>query len=143
MTTAAGYSGRPLAQKLGLNSGATVTVIAPPSNYRKLLGSISKSLIFNDTVATNAAFVHLFVTKRAELQKRLRQIRSKLADHGTVWVSWPKKTSGVETDVTEDLIRAVALPLQFVDVKVCAVDDVWSGLKLVIRREHRNSSNKK
>ena len=139
----AGYSGKPLSQKLGITAGATISAISAPSNYRKLLGSISKSVIFSDTVAKNAPFVHLFVIKRAELQKRLTQIRSKLADTGVVWVSWPKKTSGVETDVTEDVIRGVALPLEFVDVKVCAVDDVWSGLKLVIRREHRKESSPK
>jgi hypothetical protein len=133
----AGYSGKPLAQKLGITAGAKISVINPSSDYPRLLGSISKSLTFNDTVTKNSTFVHLFVIKRAELQKRLTQIRSKLADNGVVWVSWPKKASGVETDVTEDVIRAVALPMEFVDVKVCAVDDVWSGLKLVIRREHR------
>ena len=139
----AGYSGKPLAQKLGITSGATISAIHAPYDYRKLLGSISKSLIFNDTVAKNATFVHLFVIKREILQKLLGQFRPKLADTGVVWVSWPKKTSGVETDVTEDVIRAVALPLDFVDVKVCAVDDVWSGLKLVIRRERRKGSNRK
>lgn len=136
----AGYSGKPLAQKLGIRSGAALSVIKGPSDYRKLLGSISKSLIFNDTIAKNATFVHLFVTKRTDLQKSLRQIRPRIADTGVVWVSWPKKTSGVATDVTEDVIRAIALPLEFVDVKVCAVDAVWSGLKLVIRREHRKGS---
>lgn len=139
----AGYSGKPLAQKLGINSGTTISAIHAPSDYRKLLGSINKSLIFNDTVAKDATFVHLFVTKRGELQKLLRQIRSKLADTGVVWVSWPKKTSGVATDVTEDVIRAVALPLDYVDVKVCAVDEVWSGLKLMIRRESRKGLNRK
>ena len=139
----AGYSGKPLAQKLGITAGATISVINPSSDYPRLLGSISKSLTFNDTVTKNSTFVHLFVIKRAELQKRLTQIRSKLADNGVVWVSWPKKASGVETDVTEDVIRAVALPMEFVDVKVCAVDDVWSGLKLVIRREHRKDSSRK
>jgi len=133
----AGYSGKPLAQKLGITAGTTISVINPPSDYPRLLGSISKSLTFNDTVTKNSTFVHLFVIKRAELQKRLTQIRSKLADNGVIWVSWPKRASGVETHVTEDVIRAVALPMEFVDVKVCAVDDVWSGLKLVIRREHR------
>ena len=139
----AGYSGKPLAQKLGISPSAAISAINAPPDYRKLLGSISKSVIFTDTVAKNATFVHLFVIKRAELQKLLRQIRSKLADTGVVWVSWPKRGSGVETDVTEDVIRAVALPMDFVDVKVCAVDDVWSGLKLVIRREHRKGSTGK
>ena len=137
----AGYSGKPLTQKLGVKPGAAISVINAPSHYRKLLGPISKSLIFNDKAAPNAPFVHIFVTRRGDLEKNLRQIRSKLADDGLVWVSWPKKTSGVTTDVTEDVVRAVALPLNFVDVKVCAVDDIWSGLKLVIRREHRKGRN--
>ena len=139
----AGYSGKPLPQKLGVNPGAVISVINAPSHYRKLLGPISKSLILNDAVAPNAPFVHLFVLTRGDLQRNLRKIRSKVADDGLVWVSWPKKTSGVTTDVTEDVVRAVALPLNFVDVKVCAVDDIWSGLKLVIRREHRKERNKK
>ena len=84
-----------------------------------------------------AGFVHLFVTKRSDLERVLRQLRHKVADTAMVWVSWPKKSAGVQTDVTEDVIRIVALPLGFVDVKVCAVDQTWSGLKLMIRRELR------
>ncbi len=133
----AGYSGTPLPQKLGIKPSSTVTVIDEPANYRQLLGSVAKSVQFTDQVAKDAAFVHLFAKERSKLDKSLRQLQTKLADAGIVWVSWPKKASGVQTDITEDVIRAVALPLGFVDVKVCAVDDTWSGLKLMIRREHR------
>ena len=84
--------------------------------------------------------MHLFATKRSELQKKLATLRKQLADDGTLWVSWPKKSAGVSTDVTEDVIRAVALPLGFVDIKVCAVDETWSGLKLMVRRTNRKST---
>jgi hypothetical protein len=139
----AGYSGTPLAQKLGIKSGMNVAVINPPSNYRRLLGSDGRSVTFSDRTPNDASFVHLFVTRRSELEKNLPALRNKVADTGTVWVSWPKKSSGVQTDVTEDVIRAVALPLGFVDVKVCAVDETWSGLKLMIRREQRKEGGKK
>jgi hypothetical protein len=79
----------------------------------------------------------VFVTQRRDLEKQLRQLRKQLADDGTLWISWPKKSARMDTDVTEDVIRSVALPLGLVDVKVCAVDEIWSGLKLVIRREER------
>jgi hypothetical protein len=82
-------------------------------------------------------FVHLFATARSELEKNLRLLWEQLDRAGTVWVSWPKKSAGVSTDITEDVIRQVALPLGFVDIKVCAVDETWSGLKLVIRKELR------
>ena len=133
----AGYSGTPLPQKLGIKPGAIIAVINAPANYRKLLGPVSNEVKFSERAGGRAEFVHLFVTKRSDLVKKLRELRNKLADTGILWVSWPKKASGVQTDVTEDVIRVVALPLDFVDVKVCAVDETWSGLKLVIRREHR------
>ena len=81
--------------------------------------------------------VHLFTKSAAELSVKLRKFRDRMRDDATVWVSWPKKSSRVPTDITEDVIRAIALPMGFVDIKVCAVDEVWSGLKLVIRRELR------
>lgn len=133
----AGYSGTPLAQKLGLKPGMDVALINPPTNYRKLLGPAAQALNFSDSAGNHAEFVHLFVTKRSDLERTIRQLRKKVADTAAVWVSWPKKSAGVQTDVTEDVIRAVALPLGFVDVKVCAVDETWSGLKLMVRRELR------
>jgi hypothetical protein len=131
----AGYSGTPLAQKLGVKK--TVTVINEPEGYRELLGDAASALIFSDRVMNGSDFVHFFTTRRSELQKQLKKLRGKIADAGIVWVSWPKKSARLSTDVTEDVIRAIALPLGFVDVKVCAVDDTWSGLKLMIRRENR------
>jgi len=132
-----GYSGTPLPQKLGIKAGTRVSVINAPKNYRMLLGKLPEDVEFANRPGAAAPFVHLFVTRRAELAKRLPPLRKQLADDGTLWVSWPKKSARVPTDVTEDVIRAVALPLGLVDVKVCAVDEIWSGLKLVIRRKER------
>ncbi len=138
----AGYSGTPLVQKLGIKSGATVALIHAPANYRRLLDKIPANVRFSNRASVGAEFVHLFTQSRRELETSLKKLRKILADAGTVWVSWPKKSSGVTTDVTEDVIRTVALPLGFVDVKVCAVDETWSGLKLMIRLENRRSKTK-
>jgi hypothetical protein len=134
---AAGYSGTPLPQKLGIKPGMNIALINAPANYPQLLGSVARTLTVSDSAGIHSGFVHLFVTKRTTLEKTLRQLRKKAADTATIWVSWPKKSAGVATDVTEDVIRSVALPLGFVDVKVCAVDETWSGLKLMVRRELR------
>lgn len=139
----AGYSERPLAQKLGIKAGARIVVIDPPANYRKLLGGSGRNMQFAHRAGADLSFIHYFATRRSELEKQLALLRQKLADTGTLWVSWPKKSAGVATDVTEDVIRAVALPLGFVDIKVCAVDETWSGLKLMIRLENRKSASPK
>jgi hypothetical protein len=133
----AGYSGTPLAQRLGIKPAMTVTVINEPADYRQLLGEDADGVEFSDRTRTDSSFVHLFTTRRSELEKQLSRLRMKLLDTCTVWVSWPKKSAGVPTDITEDVIRAVALPLGFVDVKVCAIDETWSGLKLMVRRTNR------
>ena len=133
----AGYSGTPLPQKLGIKPGLAVVTINAPANYRRLLGIIPEGVAFSDRLKPDSTFVHAFIQKRNELEQRLSVLRKKIADTGTVWVSWPKKSSGVPSDVTEDVVRAVALPLGFVDVKVCAIDETWSGLKLMVRRTNR------
>jgi len=133
----AGYSGTPLAQKLGIKPAMTVTVINEPANYRPLLGKGVDGVEFSDRTRTESAFVHLFATRRSELKKQLSRLRKEIPDTSTIWVSWPKKSARVPSDVTEDVIRAVALPLGFVDVKVCAIDETWSGLKLMVRRANR------
>jgi len=138
--TMAGYSGTPLPQKLGIKPGLTIVLINEPANYRKLLGKLPDHVSFSDCIAANSTFVHLFSTKRNELEKKLSILRGKISDNGTIWVSWPKKSANAPTDITEDVIREVALPLGLVDIKVCAVDETWSGLKLMIRRENRKSS---
>ena len=136
----AGYSSTPLAQKLGMKSGGTVVLINEPANYRELLGKAANDVRFTNRVHADSQFIHFFTQGRGELEKQLARLRSKIADAGILWVSWPKKSAGVPTDVTEDVIRAVALPLGFVDTKVCAVDEIWSGLKLMIRRTNRRST---
>jgi hypothetical protein len=133
----AGYSGTPLPQKLGIKPGLSVVTINAPTNYRRLLGTIPEGVTFSDRLRPESSFIHVFAKKRSELSNRLAVSREQIADTGTVWVSWPKRSSGVPTDVTEDAVRAVALPLGFVDVKVCAIDETWSGLKLMVRRENR------
>ncbi len=133
----AGYSGTPLPQNLGIKPGLNIVTLNAPTNYRRLLGTIPEGVTFSNRLKPNPNFVHVFIKKRGELEKRLSILREKIVDTGTVWVSWPKKSSGVPTDVTEDVVRAVALPLGFVDVKVCAIDETWSGLKLMVRRENR------
>lgn len=134
-----GYSGTPLAQKLGIKAGQKVAMIGAPAGYRKLLAPLPKGVAFPTKIDAEAPFVHLFVKERKTLEKELKRLRRLLAEAGVLWVSWPKKSSGVATDITEDVIREVCLPLGFVDVKVCAVDETWSGLKLMIRRENRQS----
>ena len=138
--TMAGYSGTPLPQKLGIKEGTIVVVVDAPENYRKLLGQIPSGVNFATRPVGNSKFIHLFVKERRLLQQHLQSLRRKIAEDAAIWVSWPKKSSGVPTDITEDVIRAVALPLGFVDIKVCAVDETWSGLKLMIRRENRKST---
>jgi len=135
----AGYSGMPLPQKLGIKPGLMVVTINAPANYRRLLGQIPDGVTFSERLKSGSSFVHLFTSRRSEIQKKMPILRNKLSDNGTIWVSWPKKSSGISTDVTEDVIREIALPLGFVDIKVCAVDETWSGLKLMIRRENRKS----
>ena len=133
----AGYSKTPLAQKLGLKPEIKVAALNAPAGYRKLLAPVPAGVSFVDKATAGAGFVHLFVRERRVLEKELKRLRKLLDDAGVVWISWPKKSSGIATDITEDVIREVCLPLGFVDVKVCAVDDTWSGLKLMIRREER------
>jgi hypothetical protein len=135
----AGYSKTPLGQKLGIKAGTKVVVLGAPLGYRKWLAPLPEGVSFHEKAIAGSAFVHLFVTERRILEKELKRLRKLLADAGTLWVSWPKKASGVATGITEDVIREVCLPLGFVDVKVCAVDETWSGLKLMVRRENRKA----
>ena len=134
----AGYSGTPLWKKLGYRDGLVAWVKNGPANYVSLLNlPRDLSVTWVARPKRGIGFVHLFATARSELEKNLRLLWEQLDRGGTVWVSWPKKSAGVSTDITEDVIRQVALPLGFVDIKVCAVDETWSGLKLVIRKELR------
>ena len=133
----AGYSGTPLAKKLGIRERDKVHVLGAPKSYRALLEPLPPTVEFASKLDRSIHLVHVFTTERVALAKVLRSCRDRLDPQATVWVSWPKKSAKVPTDITEDTIRELALPLGFVDVKVCAVDDVWSGLKLVVRKELR------
>jgi len=136
-TTSAGYSGTPLARKLGIAGGSRVLALEAPAGYLDWLAPLPDGVRFVKELSADVDVVHLFVERRAVLEAQLGTLRDRIAPAAAVWVSWPKKAAKVPTDVTEDTIREVALPLGFVDVKVCAVSAVWSGLKLVIRRELR------
>jgi hypothetical protein len=133
-----GYSRTPLAKKLGFKPGTKVVVVgAVPTEYESWLAPLPERVTLTSKGKPPLEAVHVFVTKRAELEKHLKHLRTALVPDGYVWISWPKRTSKVPTSITEDVIREVCLPLGFVDIKVCAVSEVWSGLKLVIRVSER------
>lgn len=129
-----GYSGTPLEKKLSLKDGTTVLFHAMPDSLRAAIAGVS---LAEQAHPDGAEAAHIFTTDRAELNRLLSDLRHHIAPRGFVWVSWPKKASSVPTDITEDVIRDICLPMGWVDVKVCAVDAVWSGLKLMIRKELR------
>ena len=132
-----GYSGTPLAKKLGILEGSRVAVIGGDPGYAALLAPLPPNVEIGGEAGPRTDIVHLFVTRREELQERLSVLRRSLKPDAALWVSWPKKAAKVATTITEETIRELALPLGFVDIKVCAVTEVWSGLKLVIRKELR------
>ena len=131
------YSGTPLARKLSLRDGMRVWFDGMPEDVFDEIAEYALELTFVANPADGIDAAHVFVTERAVLETRLKSLRGQIASDGQVWVSWPKQASKVPTDITEDTIRELCLPLGFVDTKVCAVDEVWSGLKLVIRKELR------
>jgi hypothetical protein len=133
----AGYSGTPLAKKLGIKPGTTLHPVNAPANYASLVDPLPEDVRVVRRAANDLDVVHLFTRTRSELIELLDRYKSRIKQNGTIWVSWPKKTSGIPSEITEDTVREVALPLGLVDIKVCAVDDIWSGLKLVIRKENR------
>ena len=134
-----GYSGTPLARKLGIGEGSTVFAKGAPDNYLALLAPLPAGVTIASRLSQRVDVVHLFTTSRTLLARELAALRRAMREDAAIWVSWPKRSAKVPTDVTEDVIRAVALPLGLVDVKVCAVDETWSGLRLVIRREERRA----
>jgi hypothetical protein len=135
--TPSGYSGTPLAGKLGLAAGKTLLTLGAPPNYADLIGPAIGELKRAKSPGPTVDIVHMFTASRSRLATALLDCRRQLRADAVVWVSWPKKASGVPTDVSEDTIREVALPLGFVDIKVCAVDATWSGLKLMVRKDRR------
>lgn len=133
----AGYSGTPLAKKLGIKEGYKIYIKNPPPNYMDLISPVPEGVKIIRRLSTELDMIHLFTKSRAELTANIENFMHRIKQDGMIWVSWPKKSAKVPTDVTEDLIREVILPRGLVDVKVCAIDEVWSGLKLVIRKENR------
>jgi hypothetical protein len=137
----AGYSGTPLWKKLGYKTELTCYVDGARKQYLSLLSlPVDVEVSWLAGPESDMKFVHLFVSDTSKLKKKLESYRRKIAPDGVIWVSWPKKTSGVATDITENGIREVALPIGLVDIKVCAIDEVWSGLKLMIRKEQRENA---
>jgi hypothetical protein len=134
---APGYSGKSLAAKLGIGACIEVLAIDAPADYPDWIAPLPPGARIVRRAAAGTCFVHLFVTERAVLARELSARRKSLPADAVLWVSWPKKASKVPTDITEDVIRELALPLGWVDVKVCAVSEVWSGLKLVVRKALR------
>ncbi len=132
-----GYSGTPLARKLGLKAPLKLLAINAPKEYKSWLGELPQGVSLVTKAGGPVEAAHVFTTESAFLDMTLSRMRKDLKQDGFVWVSWPKKASKVTTDITEDIIREIALPLGFVDIKVCAVSEVWSGLKLVIRVSER------
>lgn len=133
----AGYSGTPLVKKLGITEGTRVLTKHAPEDYAHLLEATPPGVVFETRLSRETDIVHLFATRKDHLKRELVALRKGLQGTGVIWISWPKKASKQQTDITENTIRELALPLGFVDIKVCAVSEVWSGLKLVIRKELR------
>jgi hypothetical protein len=133
----AGYSGTPLAKKLGIKPGAVLYLDDAPAGYVGLLAPLPAGVTLAAKPVSGLDLVHLFTKTRSGLLKGLTRYKDKIKQEGTIWVSWPKKASGIPSEISENTVRELALPLGLVDIKVCAVDDVWSGLKLVIRKENR------
>ena len=137
----AGYSGTPLATKLGIKPATKLFTVAAPGHYDELLAPLPDD-VKRVRKIDDADLAHFFVTARARLDKELRAAVPKMKQDAAIWISWPKKSSKVETDITEDTVRELALPLGLVDIKVCAVDEIWSGLKLVIRKQLRKPAGR-
>ena len=133
----AGYSGTPLARKLGIKDGFLVVTINAPDNYAELIEPLPNAVSIYDCSAVDADLIHLFTNSRDELFGKLAEYARQIKQNGSIWVSWYKKAAKLPTEITEDTVREAAFPLGLVDVKVCAVDEKWSGLKLVIRKENR------
>ena len=134
---ASGYSGQPLVAKLGIKPDTRIAILNAPKGYDRVLGKLPPRVTRRPSVAGSLDFIQFFTDRRGELERRFPALERALAPAGMLWISWPKKSSGVTTDLTEDAIRAIGLAHGLVDVKVAAVDEVWSGLKFVRRVKNR------
>ena len=134
---ATGYSGTPLAKKLGIKPGFKIRLINPPDYYYDLFSDLPSDIKELKDEKTKKDFIHYFAKNTAQLYKDIKQLRQEIEENGMIWISWYKKSAKIETDLTENIIRDIALSNELVDVKVCAIDEIWSGLKLVIRLKDR------
>ena len=131
--SSSGYSGTPLAKKLGIKEGFKIKIVAAPEYYFNLFETFPDGVeILDDCNNSSKDLIHFFSKEANDLYKQLPLLQKEIVSNGSIWISWPKKASKIDTDITEDVIRSLALSIGLVDVKVCAVDAVWSGLKLVI-----------
>ena len=133
----AGYSGTPLAKKLGIKEGFSVLALNAPDNFEELLQPLPAGVSLSASLKSETDVIHFFTNSRDELFRGLAVYRKLIKQNGSIWVSWYKKAAKLPTEITEDTVREAAFPLGLVDIKVCAVDEKWSGLKLVIRKENR------
>lgn len=135
--TTSGYSNRPLAEKLGIKAGHTLAVLGEPDGFRDWLAPLPDGVRARKSIGRSPDVVMIFAKRRVALPRRVAQAAKAIFPDGAIWVGWPKKSSNVPSDVTGDVVREIALPLGLVDTKVCAISDVWSGLRIVWRRELR------
>ena len=135
----AGYSQTPLAKKLGLKSGLKIRIINQPDHYFKLFTDLPPGIQVLTDKKSRKNFIHYFVQKASDLEKNILSLRNEIEEDGVIWISWYKKASKIPTDITEDVVRKLALENGLVDVKVCAIDEIWSGLKLVIPVKNRTT----
>ena len=133
----AGYSATPLARKLGIKDGMSIAARGAPDHFAALLEPLPAGVRWKQQLRAPIDLIVAFFTQRSEIARIWPRLTSAGGDRGTIWVAWPKKSSGAATDCTEDVFRAELVPTGWVDVKVCAIDDTWSGLKFVLRVEHR------
>ncbi|HUF03112.1 MAG TPA: hypothetical protein VMM38_02955 [Aridibacter sp.] len=133
----AGYSGTPLGEKLGIKEGLRIFVKNAPEEYLQWIAPLPYNVVFSSRIEGDIDLAHVFVSERSELSSLLEALYDPISPDGMIWVSWQKKASKIPTEITEDVVREIALPMGLVDVKVCAVSEIWSGLKLVIRKELR------
>lgn len=139
----AGYSGTPLVKKLGIKPGTTIAILNPPDDFDDTLGPLPDDITIRGRLRGPLDLILFFTTARADLERQFPALVHALDADGSLWISWPKRSSGTSTDLTEDVLREVALPAGLVDNKVCAVDETWSGLRLVVRRENRATHRSK
>jgi len=134
----AGYSGTPLVKKLGIKESFRIYIHNPPQNFLELIQPLPPGVLFRNQLERELDMIHIFSTSKVELSGLLQKCLKYMNSNEVIWVSWPKKASKMTSDITENTIRDVALPLGLVDIKVCAVNEIWSGLKLVLRKENRH-----